>query len=102
MLKIDQSFVQDIGCDRSSEAIVTSMISLAHNLGMQAIAEGVEELHQLAFLRARHCNQVQGYLISRPVGAEAISAMLGNAAAGTSLQAAVAGEPLAEPVYGAP
>ena len=78
VLKIDRSFVKDIMVDRTSEAIVVSIISLAHNLGIQVIAEGVEELGHLEFLQLHRCDQMQGYYFSKPVLAHEFEAMLGN------------------------
>ncbi len=69
-LKIDQSFIKDLTTDPGDAAIVTSMITLAHNLDLTVIAEGVENAEQLGFLRAEKCDEIQGYLISRPLPAE--------------------------------
>ena len=66
-LKIDQSFVRDVTTDPSDASIVASIITLAHNLGLNVVAEGCETVEQLKFLRAYHCEQVQGYLFSRPL-----------------------------------
>lgn len=69
-LKIDQSFIKDLTTDPGDAAIVTSMITLAHNLDLTVIAEGVENAEQLGFLRAERCDEVQGYLISKPMPGE--------------------------------
>ena len=75
-LKIDQSFVRDIVTDRSDAAIVKTIISMGHNLGLRVIAEGVETIEQLRFLAENGCNEVQGYYFSRPVSADVITEML--------------------------
>ncbi len=75
-LKIDQSFVRDITNDQDDAAIVASIISLAHNLRLQVIAEGVETNEQIAFLRRQHCDEIQGFYFSPPVSSEAFEAML--------------------------
>ncbi len=69
-LKIDQSFVRDIGSDESDVAIIRSIIGLGHRLEMKVIAEGVETLEQLDFLRLRGCDEIQGYFFSRPLAAD--------------------------------
>lgn len=72
-LKIDQSFIKDLATDSGDAAIVTSMITLAHNLELTVVAEGVEDEQQLGYLRAERCDEIQGYLISRPLSAEKFS-----------------------------
>jgi EAL domain-containing protein (putative c-di-GMP-specific phosphodiesterase class I) len=76
VLKIDQSFVKDLTVDADDAAIVRSIISLAHSLRLKVIAEGVETTEQLAFLRAHGCDQMQGYLFSRPLDAAAFTRLL--------------------------
>lgn len=66
-LKIDQSFVQGIDHDKSDAAITEAIISLAHSLHLQLIAEGIERQDQLAFLKARGCDEGQGYFICPPL-----------------------------------
>lgn len=72
-LKIDQSFVRDIGTDSNSEAISRAIIGLARSLELETVAEGIETPHQLEFLRKEGCSFGQGYLISHPVSAESLS-----------------------------
>ncbi|HTL71645.1 MAG TPA: EAL domain-containing protein [Candidatus Eisenbacteria bacterium] len=75
-LKVDRSFINDVPGDQGSAAIVRAIILLAHSMGLQVVAEGVEEEHQRAFLKAEGCDQMQGYLISRPVTADQFQEML--------------------------
>ncbi|WP_430385839.1 putative bifunctional diguanylate cyclase/phosphodiesterase [Blastomonas fulva] len=77
-IKIDKSFVDDLATDISSQAIIGAITALASALGMETIAEGVEDQHQLEALRAQGCSNIQGYLFSRPVGIELVDAMIAN------------------------
>jgi len=76
VLKIDKSFVDDVTTNTADAAIALSVISLAHNLNMRVIAEGVETREQVQFLTERGCDEMQGYYFSRPVNAEAFTALL--------------------------
>ena len=76
MLKIDKSFVDDVTTNANDAAIALSVISLAHNLNLRVIAEGVETREQMEFLAQRGCDEMQGYYFSRPVGADAFTALL--------------------------
>jgi len=75
-LKIDQTFVRDITTDADDAAIAKLVIALGHEMGHTVIAEGVETEAQLKFLREHHCDEMQGYLFSRPVAADAFTALL--------------------------
>jgi EAL domain-containing protein (putative c-di-GMP-specific phosphodiesterase class I) len=75
-LKIDRSFVKDTPNCSEDSAIAKAVIALGHGLGMKVVAEGVENEEQLDFLRANGCDQLQGYLLSRPIGADALAAWL--------------------------
>jgi len=72
-LKIDRSFVQDLGSDPSALAIVRTIIDLSHILHLQVLAEGVETGPQLQLLRDEGCDEVQGYYFSRPVPADELA-----------------------------
>lgn len=75
-IKIDQSFIRDMLVQPDCAAIVKSVISLARDLDIGVVAEGVETADQLEYLRQISCDEVQGYLISRPVSAEGVLALL--------------------------
>ncbi|MFM0666100.1 putative bifunctional diguanylate cyclase/phosphodiesterase [Paraburkholderia sediminicola] len=78
-LKIDRSFVAGLPDHRDSIAITQAVVAMAHSLGMNVTAEGVETAEQAAFLRAIDCDKQQGYLYSRPVGASAYARSLWDA-----------------------
>lgn len=75
-IKIDRSFVKEINTDPDSAAIAHAIISMAHSLKMKVVAEGVETENQLAFLCEQGCDEIQGYLFSRPLPAGDISKLL--------------------------
>ena len=77
-VKIDRSFIADLGKDGSSNAIVTAVTELCETLGMLTLAEGVETEEQLRHLRAGNCGEAQGYLFSPPRPAAEVAAMCGR------------------------
>lgn len=76
-LKLDQSFVRDLGRDPDSEAICLAILRMAQGLGLSVIAEGVETAQQRDWLVERGCDELQGYLFARPQPFEAVLARLG-------------------------
>lgn len=73
IIKIDQSFIKDMELDDKNAAIATTIIQLAHSLGMEVIAEGVEKDRQVEILKSANCQKAQGYLFSKPVSIERIN-----------------------------
>lgn len=76
MLKVDRMFVQDIVGNEHDATIVQAIVAMARALDLQVVAEGIETEDQLLFLRAYRCDQVQGFLFSKPVAADALLPML--------------------------
>ncbi len=75
-LKIDQSFVRELGQGEDPASIVKAVITLGHSLGMKVIAEGVETKEQMSFLMENRCDGMQGYLFSRPLAADEFITLL--------------------------
>jgi diguanylate cyclase (GGDEF)-like protein len=86
-LKIDQSFIMDMTEDKSARAIVSSTIFLAHTLGLEVVAEGVETEAHRKILQEWHCDELQGYLISKPLYADRFKALLEDSVRGTETHA---------------
>ncbi len=76
VLKVDRSFTAELGRSKEGTVFFQAIVSMAHALGMEVVAEGVENEAQLAILRTLGCNEVQGYLVARPMAAEAMAALL--------------------------
>jgi len=90
VLKIDQSFIRDIGADRDDAAIVSATVMLGDMLRMQTVAEGVEQAEQLEFLRGLGCDECQGYYFCRPLPAREFASWMRNWTALPSKAAAAA------------
>ena len=75
-LKIDQSFVAGIGRSREDEAITAAILAMAQNLGIRVVAEGIETEEQLEFLKERKCDEIQGFLVSRPLALDRVGSFL--------------------------
>jgi EAL domain-containing protein (putative c-di-GMP-specific phosphodiesterase class I) len=75
-VKVDRSFVADIGREPGGEAIAAAVVALAHSLGKRVTAEGVETREQLAFLRERGCDAAQGFLLGMPAPADEVGRLL--------------------------
>ncbi|MBB4860109.1 diguanylate cyclase (GGDEF)-like protein [Novosphingobium chloroacetimidivorans] len=84
-LKIDQSFVQDIAPTGNAHAVIRAITTLADALGIETLAEGVEEPSQLAVLRREGCQQIQGYLLSRPMDGAEVRAFIDDQRARASV-----------------
>ena len=75
-LKIDRLFIRDLFSDQNVGAILETIIMLARHLHLEIVAEGVETVSQLNFLRAQGCHKVQGYLYSRPLPLDKMTELL--------------------------
>ena len=75
-LKVDQSFVRELATDPDDAALVMAIVSLGHTLRLRVVAEGVETQEQLRFLRLLRCDEIQGYLISKPLPVTGIEQLL--------------------------
>jgi diguanylate cyclase (GGDEF)-like protein len=75
-LKIDKSFIQEVNTNDESAAIVTALLAMSRGLNIRTLAEGVETAEQLAFLQQHGCNEIQGYLFSKPLPADIFQTLL--------------------------
>lgn len=76
LIKIDKTFIDDINHLEENQIISNSIISLAHNMVMKVVAEGVESIEQVNYLKAQVCDIIQGYYYSKPLSAEEVSAFI--------------------------
>ena len=77
-LKIDQSFIRDLNENNDDASIVKAIISMAHSLNLDVVAEGVETAEQLNFLRQNSCQLAQGYHLHRPMDADAFEQLISH------------------------
>jgi diguanylate cyclase (GGDEF)-like protein len=82
ILKVDRSFIRDIPTESSDMKIVRAIVVMAHSLGLKVVAEGVETAAQLSFLRAQHCDAVQGFFLYRPLPEAEVASVLNLTALG--------------------
>ncbi|MBI3446730.1 MAG: EAL domain-containing protein [Magnetospirillum sp.] len=75
-LKIDRSFIRDMACDSRDMMLVSSIIGIAHSLGLKVVAEGIEELDQMTILTAQECDEIQGYFLAKPMPADMVTIFL--------------------------
>jgi EAL domain-containing protein (putative c-di-GMP-specific phosphodiesterase class I) len=76
VIKVDKSFVDDIGKNKNNEAIILTTLSMAKQLSMTCIAEGIEEQHQVDFFKQHGCQHLQGYFFSKPLAESELPALL--------------------------
>jgi diguanylate cyclase (GGDEF)-like protein len=80
IVKLDKSFIDSISCDPEAHRLAAAVLDLAHALGLETVAEGIEQADQIAHLSQMQCTLGQGYHISKPVPATHLSALLGSSA----------------------
>ena len=90
-LKIDRSFVRDVAVNPDDAAITTAIISMARNLNLKVIAEGVEDEAQMSFLRAHQCDEIQGYYFSKPLPVDKVADKLRDNSAEPHVRAQASG-----------
>ncbi len=93
-IKIDRSFTKDITVDAYSAAITRAIIAMAHSLAMKVVSEGVETEEQLGFLSNLNCDEMQGYLVSKPLAVEEVTKLLAREKAGTGVGLAICAKSL--------
>lgn len=81
-LKIDKSFIDTVTEDKSTQVITESIVSMVKKLGYETVAEGVETEEQYEYLKKIECDNIQGYLLGKPMPADGIADLLENEAVG--------------------
>ncbi len=76
-MKIDKTFISELEQSKEDTAIIRAIIAMVHGLELEVVAEGVETQSQMDFLKDQRCDEIQGYLISRPVPAAQFAELLG-------------------------
>jgi len=76
-VKIDKTFISELEQSKEDTAIIRAIIAMVHGLELEVVAEGVETQSQMDFLKDQRCDEIQGYLISRPVPAAQFAELLG-------------------------
>jgi len=95
VLKIDRSFVADLATSEDAQAICGAILSIAHRLSLDAVAEGIESERQLAYLTKHGCQFGQGFYFSRPVGPQAVARLMADRAAHTARHRRIEALPVA-------
>jgi len=85
-LKIDRSFIKDLGVNQGDAAITTAIISMAKSLNLKVIAEGVETEEQMSFLRERECGGIQGFYFSKPLSVDEVPSRLAPVLASSAMR----------------
>jgi EAL domain-containing protein (putative c-di-GMP-specific phosphodiesterase class I) len=88
VLKVDRSFVRDVGINPTANALIQSLVSLGDAMDLSVIAEGIENEEQLRLLRLVQCEYLQGFYISKPISADEMTALLSEAGGARLLKTA--------------
>jgi len=78
IIKIDRSFIKEIGLDESAEALIETILAMANRLDIKVVAEGIETNEQLEYLKLHNCDFAQGYLLGKPMNETDFSAFVDN------------------------
>jgi diguanylate cyclase (GGDEF)-like protein/PAS domain S-box-containing protein len=95
-LKIDRSFLQGVTVNENTKTLIKAIISMAHSLGLNVVAEGVETIEQLSFIRSTNCEKVQGFYFSKPLPVTEVERLLSKEVSIPTVQALIEAEKLAQ------